>query len=238
MLRSHNVWLFGVALTFLSFGLGAERATAQNNYEFSVIYDTLVAIDPSFRPDLGITRVTVTGETENAPFGLNNFISNTYGRFDPTTNIATFNADASVFGLQGVPILSDRYFGGENEIFGRASDMAKFNFEEATVSGSGTITITGGLGIFENATGTITFTQNDRLTSTDPTEPFRGRATLNFSVQTAQAVPEPRSIATLVGLGMIGTNFLLRRRNRKALYEGVKVAVSPAFSSYTTKKAE
>lgn len=95
-------------------------------------------------------------------------------------------------------------------------DQAAFDFQQGTVSGGGTITITGGTGIFENATGAITFTQNDRLTSTNLTEPFAGRATLNFSVQTAKAVPEPSTNATLAGIGVIGTGLLLRRLRRRA----------------------
>jgi PEP-CTERM motif len=201
-----------VPLSVMLVGLGTTKAMAQNTYEFSIVYDTVVTIDPTFRPDLGITRVTVTGETSDAPFGLTDFISNTYGRFDPATNISIFNADASVFGLEGEPILSDRYFGGENELFGTASDRAEFDFEAGTVSGSGIITLTGGTGIFDNAIGQISFTQNDRLTSTDLTEPFRGQAVLEFSVQTPRSVPEPSTNITLIGIGAIGLGYVLRRR--------------------------
>jgi len=215
-LRLQTIGLVPVAALLVSFGLGRDRAIAQTTYEFSATYDTLVTIDPSYRPDLGISRATITGETTDAPYGLNKLISNTYSRFDPTTSTATFDADPAVFGLQGEPVLSDRYYGGSNELFGTASDMAQFNLEEGTVSGGGTITITGGTGIFENATGAITFTQNDRLTSLDLTEPFAGRAMLDFSVQTPQPVPEPQTDAALVGIGLIGTGFLLRRRRRNA----------------------
>lgn len=201
-----------VPLSVMLVGLGTARAEAQNSYDFSIVYDTVVTIDPTFRPDLGITRVTVTGETSDAPFGLTEFISNTYGSFDPATNVSIFNADASVFGLEGEPILSDRYFGGENELFGTASDRAEFDFEAGTVSGSGIITITGGTGIFEDAIGQISFTQNDRLTSPDLTEPFEGQAVLEFAVQTPQSVPEPNTNMTLIGFGAIGLGYLLRRR--------------------------
>jgi hypothetical protein len=200
-----------VPLSVMLVGLGTTKATAQNTYDFSIVYDTVVTIDPTFRPDLGITRVTVTGETSDAPFGLTDFISNTYGRFDPATNVSIFNADASVFGLEGEPILSDRYFGGENELFGTASDRAEFDFEAGTVSGSGIITLTGGTGIFDNAMGQISFTQNDRLTSPDLTEPFEGQAVLEFSIQTPRSVPESSNNLTLIGIGAIGLVVLLRR---------------------------
>lgn len=222
-LRSYTLGLFPVAVA-LVMGLGNGKAQAQSaanaqtqtSYEFTATYDTLATIDPSYRPDLGIGRTTVTGTSTDAPYGLTDFISNTYNQFDPTTNVSTFNANPAAFGLQGEPILSDRYYGGSNELFGTASDRAAFDFQQGTVSGGGTITITGGTGIFENASGAITFTQNDRLTSTNLTEPFAGRATLNFSVQTAQAVPEPSTNATLVGIGVISTGLLLRRLRRSA----------------------
>lgn len=214
--RSYSVGLVSVATMLVGLGVDTSKAIAQTDYEFSATYNTVVTIDPSFRPDLGIFRATITGETTDAPYGLNNFISNTYGKFDPTTNISTFNSDPAVFGLQGEPVLSDRYFGIENELFGTANDQARFDFEQGTVAGGGTITLTGGSGIFENATGQITFTQNDRLTSTDVTEPFEGQATLNFSVQTPQEVPEPTTNATLVGIGIIGSGLLWQRRRTAA----------------------
>lgn len=213
--RSYTARLVGVAVLLVGFGLDAS-AIAQTNYEFSATYDTVVTIDPSFMPDEGIFRATITGSSIDAPYGLTNFTSNTYGRFDPATNVSTFDANPSVFGLQGEPILSDRYYGSSNELFGTASDMARFNFEQGTVSGDGTITITDGSGIFSNATGKITFTQNDRLASTDITEPFEGRARLDFSVETPQPVPEPGANATLVGMSVIGFGFLLRRHRRKS----------------------
>ena len=215
-IRSYTVGLVPVAVMLAGFGLGVERASAQTSYDFSATYNTLVTVDPTYNPDLGIGRATITGVSTDAPYGLTNFTSNTYSQFDPTTNVSTFNANPAAFGLQGAPILSDRYYGGSNELFGTASDMAKFDFEQGTVSGSGTITITGGTGLFENATGEITFTQNDRLTSTNLTDPFEGQAILNFSVQTAQAVPEPSTNATLVGASVIGFGLLLRRHRRKS----------------------
>ncbi len=210
ILRSYTLGFVSVAAMLASFGLDA-AAIAQTSYDFSVTYDTVSTIDPSFMPDLGISRATVTGESTDAAYGLTNFTSNTYGRFDPTTNTSTFNADPAVFGLESEPVLGDSYYGGSNKVFGTASDMATFNFEEATVSGGGTITITGGEGIFENATGKITFTQNDRLTSTDTTEPFRGRATLNFSVE---AVPEPSSVLGVLAVGGLGVGSWLQRKRK------------------------
>ncbi|PSO92295.1 MAG: hypothetical protein BRC48_14545 [Cyanobacteria bacterium QS_9_48_30] len=188
------------------------------SFDFSETYDTRVTIDPSFRPDnQNLFRVTVTGESADAPFGLTNFVSDTYGQFNPNTNTATFDANPAAIGIEGEPILSDRYFGGRNELFGRASDMAKFNFEQGTVMGAGTIALTGGEGVFENATGTIDFTQNDTLPGSELPQSFEGEARLDYQVQTPQPVPEPGTNAMLVAsAGIIGFGFLKRSRRRKS----------------------
>lgn len=117
-LRSYTLGLLPAVVALTTLGLSNAKASAQTSYEFSATYDTLVTIDPSYRPDLGIGRATITGTSTDAPYGLTDFISNTYSQFDPTTNVSTFNANPAVFGLQGEPILSDRYYGGSNELFG------------------------------------------------------------------------------------------------------------------------
>lgn len=234
--RSPIVKIISIATVLISNELFITKATAQTLNKFSAVYDTTVIIDPTFRPDLGISRVTVTGEipqVNDAPFGLTNFVSNTFGQLveinplpDGTIESAefVFEADPTLFGLS--PDLreqpfSDRYFGTEtdNELFGNASDMAVFNFVEGTVMGGGNINIIGGNGIFDNATGSIIFEQNDRLGEiedpTNPfaslTEPFAGQATLTFSVNVAESVPEsvpePKSIITLISMGIIGVTW-------------------------------
>lgn len=220
-LQSYTLRIAPIVAMLVGFGFNSAKVNAQTsyeNYEFSAVYDTVVTIDPSFRPDLGITRATITGESADAPYGLNKFLSNTYGQFDPTTNISYFNADASAFGLQGQPLLGDRYYGdgGSNELFGTANDQAQFDFVNSRVAGGGTITLTGGEGLFKGAVGQITFTQNDRLTSTDLTAPFKGKATLNFSVKVPKAVPEPNTIAGLVGMGAVGLSFVLGQCRHKS----------------------
>lgn len=59
----------------VGFGLDTARAIAQSTYEFSATYDTVVTIDPNFRPDIGVSRVTITGESTDAPYGLANFLA-------------------------------------------------------------------------------------------------------------------------------------------------------------------
>lgn len=221
MLCQKATWFIPVALTLLSFGANVQSVTAQtkeNIYDFSITYDALAIFGPVFNEEKNILDVAVLGESiGDAPFGLTNFDSRTYGRFeDRTTQIfSTFDAEPSVFGIQG-NVRGDRYFGGSNELFGRASDSAVIDLVQQTIVGGGIINVTGGTGIFSNATGLITFTQQDRLTpgSTDGPLTSRGVAVLNFSIRTPQRVPEPAATTTLVGLGVTGAVLLHQYRRR------------------------
>ncbi|GAB1539372.1 hypothetical protein NUACC21_20380 [Scytonema sp. NUACC21] len=216
MLRQKVKWFISVTLTLLGFGSSIKTATAQTTYEFTANYSTAVEIN-EFRPDLGIIRATITGESIGAPFGLESFISNTYGQLQPSSNPSilkyNFNSDPGAFGLTNLPVFADRYFGGSNELFGRASDSAEINLAEGTIRGGGNITIFDGTGIFQNATGTITFTQEDRLGP--PGTPSQGLATLNFSIRTPRTVPEPTATTTLVAIGLTGASLILSQSRRK-----------------------
>ncbi|GAA6618734.1 hypothetical protein [Scytonema sp. NUACC26] len=222
MLRPKVTWLIPIALTLLSFGSNVQKVTAQtteNIYEFSIAYDALAIFGPVFNEEKNILDVAVLGESiGDAPFGLTNFDSRTYGQFDDrgTQIFSRFDADPSVFDIEG-NLRSDRYFGGSNELFGRASDSAVIDLVQQTIKGGGIINVTGGTGIFENATGLITFTQEDRLTPgpTDGPLTSRGVAVLNFSIRTPQRVPEPTATSTLVGLGVTGAALLLRQNRRR-----------------------
>jgi hypothetical protein len=149
-----------------------------------------------------------------------------------------FNANPDVLGLENPPqsvidrrielgvanpqANSDIYFGDTaNKLFGQAADEAEINFFPpgtpnfpGTVNGGGVITITGGTGIFENASGEITFERSDRLAE-DQNAPSPGVATLKFNIQTPKSVPEPTSIFGL-SAGMLGAGYMLRRNRRKA----------------------
>ena len=223
-----------VALGVIAFGFNLPSAFALGNPEvsitsseselqsqtiknFEIKYNTLFTLIP--RPDLGenMFRATVTGESSDAAFGLTNFVSDTYGKLvnaTKTTQEFRFNADPSAFDLKDLPTLSDRYFGdGSGELFGTASDRAKIDFQAGTVNGGGTITITRGTGIFDEASGQIAFTQQDKLDPTAPPgAPVKGEAILKFSVQ---KVPEPTTTGALISIGAIGAGLRLRR-SRKA----------------------
>ncbi len=219
-MRRSIAWLIPLALGLVSFGSNVQSALAQttgNPLNFDVDYKTTVDIrDLASQP--GFVRATITGtSTTDAPFGLNSFISNTYGRLEPSTDPSiikyTFNSDPKAFGLpDNHEVFSDRYFGGADELFGKASDRAEIDLKAGTIQGGGTITAFDGTGIFENATGQITFTQQDRLGP--PGVPTTdGIAKLNFQIQTARSIPEPTPSITLVGIGLVGG--ILLRQNRR-----------------------
>lgn len=168
-----------------------------------------------------ILDVLVTGTSVDADtaFGLTDFTSDTVGlplppQIDPVTGqparqVSIFRADRADFNLDlETPAFSDIYFGDDtgNRLFGLANDQAIFDFVEGTVQGGGIITIVGGEGIFEGATGEIAFSQQDDLGP--PGEPVRGTAVLDFSVElpdNPQTTPEPSSILTwlIAGLAVI-----------------------------------
>ena len=157
---------------------------------------------------------------------MTNFESNTYGKLvesTQTTQKYKFNANPAVFGLENQPTLGDVYFGADNKsankLLGTANDMATIDFVNSKVSGGGTITLTGGTGIFEKASGEITFTQQDKLDPTAPPgAPVKGEAVLKFSVQTPKKVPEPTATTSLVGIGVIGAGLMLRRHRNKTTF--------------------
>lgn len=224
MFGSRLGWLIPATLTIVGLGSNIQSAKAQDNYNdytFSIDYNTFVTFDPTFRPDLGIIRATIKGKsTKPAPYGLDLFLSDDYGKLEPIKNPLinkyTFNSNPSVFGLKGEPAFSDRYYGGSNELFGKASDTAEINFAEGIIKGGGTIHIFGGTGLFKNATGTITFTEQDQLNPSGT--PSQGLAKLNFILQTPQKVPEPTATTSLIGIGLIGASLIISRRYKKVLY--------------------
>ncbi len=200
-------WLIPV-VALLGFGSGAARATTQTTtYPFNTTYETVLSVEP-VTSDVSLT--VISAENTDAPYGLTNFLSSSYSQFNPTTNVLAFSADPTDFGLQGFPFGSDVYFGsGINKLFGTTSGTSTFDFVNGTTTVSGSVNITDGEGIFTDATGTLTFTGNDRL-NPDPTATLVGLARLNGSIE---VVPEPGAgTGTLVAIGVIGAGFILHQR--------------------------
>ncbi|MEH1872654.1 hypothetical protein [Nostoc sp.] len=210
-LRSYGICLVGLVLSLISVGASPTKAIAQTIYPFDVVYNTEVTLTPIASTD--VSKAFVSGFNSDAPYGLSNFSSiNNYSRTDPNTGNLVFLQDPAKFGLQGLPIGRDEFFGsGDDKLFGSSSATASFDFINRKLVGSGTITITGGAGRFTGATGILNFSEIEPLDQA-PTAPLIGQAFLSGSFQTRQKTPEPRTNATLFGICVIGIGFILRRR--------------------------
>lgn len=176
-----------------------------------------------------------TSVETDVPFGLASFTSDTFGlpitlasapnpatgELIPVSQLVIFRANPQDIGLDlPAPELSDIYFGEgtDNKLFGLAKDQAVINVlspTEGAVEGSGVISVIGGEGAFEGATGEIMFTQSDVFDPSDMGGPLVGQAQLNFSIEpSSQAVPEADTQTAIIGLGIFGVGTLLRRRSR------------------------
>ncbi|MCL6753908.1 hypothetical protein KBT16_24205 [Nostoc sp. CCCryo 231-06] len=209
-LRSQSICLVGLVFSLLSVGASTAKAIAQTIYPFDVVYNTEVTLTPI--PLTNVSKAFVSGFNSEAPYGLSNFLSiNNYSRIDPNTGNLIFLQDAAKFGLQGLPIGRDEFFGSsDDKLFGSSSATASFDFINRKLVGSGTITITGGAGRFSGATGMFNFSEIESLDQ-DPTAPLKGKAFLSGSFQTPQKTPEPRTNTTLFGICVIGIGLMLRR---------------------------
>lgn len=199
-------------LALLGLGLNTTKANAQTTFPFEATYDievTLKEIAPQ------IQEVTVIGESEDAPYGLTNLTSMNYAFLDSQTGASQSGPDATEFGLQGLPILTDTLFGsGNDKLTGTSSATASLDFENGLGIANGTLTITDGEGRFQNATGTLSISDTYAL-SPDPTAPLIGEAIVSGSFTIPQTVPEAENTSTLIGIGIIGTGLLVRQRRKK-----------------------
>ena len=210
---SYTAWLFCVSLTLVGFGTGVPKAIAQTNYEFSANYDTVVNITPLISD---LSQAIESGESTDAPYGLNQYRGLVYAQTDLATGEVSFDADPAIYGLEDVPFGYFVLQGSDtnNKVFGTASATAVLDFENLTGGGSGTVTITGGEGLFTGATGILDFSEQDIINPDPNAISLRGKALVSGSIQ---AVPEPGTgTGTLVGMGVIGAGFLLRRCHRKS----------------------
>lgn len=214
ILRSYTAWFVSVAVTLLGVAANAAKASAQTTYPFDVSYDTNVILTP-ITPE--VSGASVSGFNADAPYGLTNFTSiNNYSQFNPAAGVFTFVPDAAQFGLEGLPVGVDRFFGnGEDQLFGSSNATAVINNATGTLDGTGTITITGGSGRFVGATGILNFSESEPLDQ-DPTAPLRGKAFFSGSFQTPQKVPEPKMNLVLIGVGVTAAGFLLRQRRLRS----------------------
>ncbi|MDF5718735.1 MAG: hypothetical protein PUP93_33930 [Rhizonema sp. NSF051] len=205
--RSYTAWLVPLALTLVSV-CSTARATAQSIYPFTGNYSTTVNITPITD---NISQVVETGESLDAPYGLNKYDGLTYSLTDANGNLS-FNNTPEAFGIQGYPLGYIVFGDGTNKLFGLGDASAVLNPETLTGKGSGVVNITGGEGIFKNATGTLLYSEDDKVLLGQNIT-LNGLALVSGSIQ-SQQVPEPGNTATLVSIGVIGLGLLLRHHSK------------------------
>jgi hypothetical protein len=217
MMRSQIKWLIPVALSCSTLGSNLQSAAANTIFPFNAVYETEVTVTSI--PNSDVVKASVTGTNSNAPYGLTNFVSENYSRIDPQTGIGTFSANPEDLGLDPAvfPLLTDEFFGsGDDKLFGFSQITALFDFQTFTVSGEGTIDITGGAGKFTGATGTLSFTESGNF-DPNPTAPILGEAVISGSFQVPHQIPEP-GVSFGLATGVVGAGlFLHQKKNKTAL---------------------
>lgn len=204
---------FALASVELGVGLSTTKAIAQTVYPFNGNYDTRIDIVP-IDEELSQSIELATSSDPEAPYGLTQYEGLIYARTDPATGALNFDTNPATFGLPDLPsgYIVFEGEGTDNKLRGTATATATLDRENLTGVGSGTLTITGGEGIFTGATGTLDFTQVDRLNPDPNVLSLEGDAVITGSIET---VPEPGSVGTLAGVSAIGAGLLLHRQRQK-----------------------
>lgn len=144
------------------------------SFDLYGVYETEVSFEP-YIDDVQI--VTVTGTSNDAPFGLTELNTSNYSTIDEDGQFL-FSAEPDDFGVEGEILIDEFSSEGKNELFGISGGMGKVDFEEGTVSGIGEIEITGGRGIFKNASGTLNFEETEILAESMGTAVVSGTVTV------------------------------------------------------------
>ncbi|MBD2774334.1 hypothetical protein [Iningainema tapete] len=219
MLRSFTARLFGVALTLTGFGLNVQSAVAQTTYTFDATYDAASRVS-SFISE-NITANTVSGESNDAPFGLTRASGLFYIQNDLTSGSYRFSSNPATFDLEGLPLGGVTLFGVENnKLFYSIEDGIGFiDFNTLTTTASNTATIIGGEGLFSGATGTLTSSEVNQVGNllVDPRSTIRGTVRVSgiIQVSSTQRVPEPTNTAALIGISAIGVGLCMCKQRRK-----------------------
>ncbi|GAB1539770.1 hypothetical protein NUACC21_24370 [Scytonema sp. NUACC21] len=209
---SLKMWLVPLALTLVGVCSSAVKTAAQTIYPFTGNYRTTVNITPIIGD---ISQVFEVGVSDDAPYGLELYEGLTYSVLDANGNL-TFNNDPKAFGIENYPLGYIQFGSGTNKLFGTSDASASVNFETLTATGTGVVYITGGEGLFENATATLLFSEDD-IVNPGSTITLNGLALVTGPIQVPQKVTEPTTTTTLVGIGLIGVGFLLRRHSSRCI---------------------
>jgi hypothetical protein len=217
MLRLYTSLLLGI-VTSVGFGSSIESAKAQTNYTFNTTYDGLSARLKSISED--VTTSSISGSSNNAPYGLTKASGFIYVKTDSSTGSYRYSTNPETFNLQNLPLAGVTLFGeGNNKLFYQVENgTGVFNPETLTTTSSNTNIITGGEGLFQGATGTLTGSEVYQVANllVDPTSTSKGKVTINgnISVSTTK-IPEPNTTGALAGIGIIGMIFLSRSIRRQ-----------------------
>lgn len=210
MLRPFTAWLVPMVLTVFSFGLNVKSAQAQIQYPFETTYTSETTLVPI---TANILRIISQAQNDKAPYGLNRLVNVSYGNFNSDIGVITISPNPAEFGLPDLPRGNFTIFGqGQDQLFGTTRGTATLDFQNLIGNVTNTLTITGGTGKFNGATGTLLLLENLTLNSTDPTAPVTGMPLIKGSILTPQTVPEPSLSVALVAIGTIGVASYGRRK--------------------------
>lgn len=210
--RSFKIWLVPLVFTSISLSLNVAKAAAQTIYPFAATYRTTVSIKPISG---NVSQVFEVGVSDDAPYNLGVYEGLTYSVIDANSNL-TFNNNPQAFGVEGFPSGYIVFGNSTNKLLGTSDASASVNFDNLTARGSGIVNITGGEGIFKNATSTLLFSEEDTV-NLGAIITLNGLASVNGSIKVAQVVPEPNTMTPLVGIGLtVFALFSLRGYRRVA----------------------
>ena len=163
------------------------------SFDFYAVYQTKGTFVP-FPENQSFQLAISEGESDYAPFGLTNLTASGYITLPDQEGNFSFSGNPEDFrnlGLQTEEVRGDTFFGsGINKLFGVSSGSGSIDFNNGIVSGAGTITITGGQGLLQGASGTLTFTETVSLADATGTATVTGGIT----------VPLPFASCFLAGL--------------------------------------
>lgn len=212
MIQSTALRYVLLAFTFINFAPNAALATTLTSYPFNATYDVVVTAK-EITPNL--EQTFISGTSTDAPYGLTTVNGLAYTQTNFTNGVFNSNTDPNTFGLQGYPLGSITFSGNSSDsLFGNQITTGLIDFNTFNVTSSGTVTLTGGSGQFENATGTLTFSQVQPL-SLQPGVALKGQARINGSFQVV-SVPKPTTNVIPLVIGAIAASVLLRRRHQVA----------------------
>lgn len=202
-----------IQIALLSLGLNVAKADAEVTFPFEATYNTESVFEPI---QDNVFKSTVTGKSTDAPYGLTNFLRMNYIERNDNTGAESIVKDATEFGIEGLPILIETFFGsGDDKLFASTTGTAIRNVEDFTASISGTTSIVGGEGNFQGATGILMLSENVIFNLNSTTEPrTTGTVVLSGSFTVPQKVSEAGNTTTLVGIGIISASLLLRQRRK------------------------